>query len=237
MKHRTLFTVLASLCLLVSGMALAQDRPVVAVAEFTNDTAAGWWGGGVGWELSGMLSNELASTGDFRVVERSALDQVLQEQNLATSGRLAPDTAAQLGQLAGAQYLITGNVASFEHNVQDTGGGISYKGFSIGGKKNEAYMAIDLRVIDTTTGIIEHVRTVEGRSKGGGVRLGAWRSGFGGTLKNESRTPVGKAIRAALIESVDYLSCVMVDQDGCRAEYDAKEERRRERTRSAISLD
>lgn len=229
--------VLLGVLLTIAGSAVAADRPVVGVAEFRNETAAAWWGGGVGWELSGMLANELASTGDFRVVERSALEHVLVEQDLASSGRMAPETAAELGELAGAQYLIMGTVTAFEHNVQDTGGGVSFKGFSIGGKKDEAYLAIDLRVVDTTTGVIEHVRTVEGRSKGKGIRLGAWRSGFGGSLKNESRTPVGKAIRAALIESVDYLSCVMVYQDGCESEYRDKERRRRDRTKDAIDLD
>ena len=31
-----------------------------------------------------------------------------------------------------------------------------------------------------STGEIEYVRTIEGRSKGGGIRLGAYRGGFGG---------------------------------------------------------
>ena len=45
------------------------------------------------------------------------------------------------------------------------------------------------------------------------------------------------AIRAALIEITDYLDCVMVRQDGCEAEYDAKESRRREKTKGALDLD
>ena len=38
-----------------------------------------------GWELSGMLTNELAATGSFSMVERSKLEHVLDEQNLAAS--------------------------------------------------------------------------------------------------------------------------------------------------------
>ena len=53
-------------------------NPPVGVAEFKNESAAGWWSGGVGWELSGMLSNELSSSGDFRVVERAKLEKVLE---------------------------------------------------------------------------------------------------------------------------------------------------------------
>ena len=44
-------------------------------------------------------------------------------------------------------------------------------------------------------------------------------------------------LRAALVEATDYLSCVMVDQNGCEADYKAKDSRRRAKTRSAIDLD
>lgn len=218
--------------------AVAQGgKPVVAVAEFKNETNAGWWSGGVGWELSGMLSNELVSTGDFKVVERTQIESVLAEQNMAASGRISPGTGAQIGKLTGAQYLIAGTVTSFEENTASTGGGISYGGISLGGNKSEAYLAVDLRVINATTGEIDYVRTIEGRSKGGGVSIGVFRGGFGGALSNQKNTPVGKAIRAALVEITDYLSCVMVQRGGCEAEFEAKEARRRQSTRDALDLD
>src|SRR5690349_21077342 len=47
----------------------AGGKPAVGVAEFKIESAAGWWNSGVGWELSGMLSNELQSSGHFRIVE------------------------------------------------------------------------------------------------------------------------------------------------------------------------
>ena len=34
----------------------AGAKPTVGVIEFKNESGAGWWSGGVGWELSGMLS-------------------------------------------------------------------------------------------------------------------------------------------------------------------------------------
>jgi curli biogenesis system outer membrane secretion channel CsgG len=212
-------------------------KPVIAVAEFKNETNAGWWSGGVGWELSGMLSNELVSTGSFKVVERTQIESVLAEQNMAASGRITPGTGAQIGKLTGAQYLIAGTVTSFEENTASTGGGISYGGISLGGNKSEAYLAVDLRVINATTGEIDFVRTIEGRSKGGGISIGVFRGGFGGALSNQKNTPVGKAIRAALVEITDYLSCVMVQRGGCEADFEAKEAKRRQSTRDALDLD
>ncbi len=229
---------LAMLAALGAPALMAQDKPVIAVIEFKNESSAAWWRGGVGWELSGMLSNELAATGKFRVLERTKLESVLSEQDLAMSGRVDPSTGAKFGKLVGAQYLVAGTVTAYEENTASSGGGLSFGGVSIGGKSEKAYLAIDLRVIDSSTGEIAYVRTVEGTSKGGGVSLGLYRGGFGGTLDNYKNTPAGKAIRAALVEASDYLDCVMVERSsGCEAEFEAKESRRRDSARGALDLD
>ncbi len=220
-----------------SAMAAGDGRPAIGVAEFRNETGAAWWRGGVGWELSGMLSNELSSSGDFRVVERNKLQNVLEEQNLAASGRVAPGTGAKIGKLTGAQYLVTGTVTAYEENTSGTGGGLAIKGFSLGGKSSEAYLAVDIRVINTTTGDIDYSRTVEGRSKSSGIAVGVYKGGFGGSLAHEENTPAGKAIRAALVEVTDYLDCVMVKRNGCEADYRAKEQKRRDSSKKALKLD
>ncbi len=214
------------------------DKPTVAVTEFDNQSGAGWWRGGVGWELAGMLSNELSATGAFKVLEREQIRAVLDEQNLAASGRVAAGTGAKIGQLTGAQFLVTGTVTAYEEETASTGGGISFGGVSLGGSSEKAYLAVDLRVINATTGEVDFSRTIEGTSKGGGMSVGLYRGGFGGTLESQNKTPAGKAIRAALVEITDYLECVMVKQtDRCMREYEAKEDARRERTRGALDLE
>ena len=224
----------ASLLAVISSSALA-DRPVLGVAEFKNESGAGWWGGGVGWDLSGMLANELASTGAFRIVERSNLESVLSEQDLGASGRVRPDTAARIGQLTGAGYIVLGTITAYDEQTRSTGGGISFRGIGIGGRKTEAYLAVDLRVVDANTGEIAYVRSIEGRAGGGGINLSAYRGGFGGNLSNYEDTPAGEAIRAALMEITDYLECEMVIQSRtCRERYAEREDTRRERTRSKL---
>jgi len=220
-----------------SAFAAGDGRPTIGVAEFTNQSGAAWWHGGVGWDLADMLSNELSSSGDFRVVERNKLQNVLEEQNLAASGRVAPGTGAKIGKLTGAQYLVTGTVTAYEENTSSTGGGLSFRGIGLGGKSSEAYLAVDIRVINTTTGDIDYSRTVEGRSKSSGVAVGVYRGGFGGTLAHEENTPAGKAIRAALVEITEYLDCVMVKRNGCEADYRAKEQKRRDSSKKALKLD
>ena len=234
MRFKTGF---AFLLIFIAGTVMAADKPVLAVNDFKNETSAGWWYGGAGRDLADMLTNELAGTGKFKMVEREKLSAVLDEQDLADSGRVAKKTGAKIGKLTGAQYIVTGALSAFETDVKGTDGGVSFRGISLGGKKEDAYLAIDLRVIDTTTGEIEFTRTVEARASSGGMRVGVYRGGFGGNLGKYEKTPTGKAIRAVMMEISEYLSCAMVDQGNCMSEYEAKEGARREKTKKAIKLD
>lgn len=227
---------LLSLLVLFSFSAFAA-KPSIGVAEFKNETSAAWWYGGVGDDLAGMLSNELAGTNKFKVVERSKLDSVLEEQDLAASGRVNKKTAAKTGQLTGAEYIVVATLTAFETDVKGSDGGVSFRGISLGGKKEDAYMAVDLRVINTTTGEVEFTRTVEARASSGGLNVGLYRGGFGGNLSKYEKTPTGKAIRAVVMEISEYLACAMVDQGDCLAEYEAKESSRRNKTKRAIKLD
>jgi len=220
-----------------TGGVSAGDKPTMAVIEFNNSTSAPWWRSDVGEKLATMLTSELVSTKAFNMVDRGKLESILAEQNLSATGRVAPATAAKIGQLTGAQYLVTGTVSAFEEDTSGSGGGFSFGGFKVGGKKDTAYLAVDLRIMDTTTGDIVDTRTVEGRSEGGGFTLDVSKWGFDGSLGQESKTPTGKAIRAAIIEGSDYLECSMVRQDRCLKEFDAKEQRRRDSATDALDLD
>lgn len=88
MKRVLAVSILAAFILaLGAGAALAQ--PVMGVAEFQNSSGAAWWRGGMGWDLAGMVTNELAATGKFRMVERSKLEHVLKEQDLGPAAASA----------------------------------------------------------------------------------------------------------------------------------------------------
>ena len=118
-----------------------------------------------------------------------------------------------------------------------TGGGLSIGGISLGGKKGEAYIAIDLRVVNTNSGVIDYVRTVEARSSDTGIRLGFFSGDMGGNLKHEKKTPAGKAIRAVVAEIVDYVECAMIERDSCLQEFEAKEAKRQDSLKNTINLD
>ena len=223
--------------LIFAGSLFAAEKTVLAVSEFKNETSANWWSSDVSKDLAGMLTNELAATGKFKMVERQKIGAVLDEQDLAASGRVSKSTGAKLGKITGARYVVVATVTAFDSKTKETGGGLSFRGVSVGGKKEEAYLAVDLRVIDTTTSEVEFVRTVEARTSGGGMAVGYYRGPWSGQLANYQNTPTGKAIRGVIVEISEYLACAMVDKGSCMSEYDAKDSSRRAKTKRSIRLD
>lgn len=238
MRRVTFFIVL---CITLIGFSytFAEEKPRIGVLRFTNDTNAGWWKASVGRELQDMLASELASTKSFQVLERREIDAVLGEQDLGGSGRIDKATRAKIGKLKGAKYLVAATVSAYEEQTSGTGGGIGIGGFSIGGKKEKAYIAVDLKVIDTTSGEIVEARTVEGTSSSGGLALGGHVGIFSGSLANYEKTPTGKAIRACIVEISEYLQCSLTKgkDDSCMQEYAGKESKRREKTKKSIELE
>ncbi|MCS5691635.1 CsgG/HfaB family protein [Cyanobium sp. FGCU-6] len=255
----------------LTAQAVGRPSPTVSVPDFKNNvTGTWWWQGPVAQDLSHALANELAATGDIRVVERQSLGQVLSEQELAELGivRRGSPTAAARGQMTGARFIILGTITSYETatGVESKGSGVGFLGF--GGSKQSTvtkdYVAIDIRVVDSTTGEIVGSRTVEGRAANtleqkasGGSLLPAAaivgalvpmnRAGYAATaaagtfnFSNNStsmnRTPAAKAIRAALIEASGYVSCLLVPKGDCMAAYNAKDQIRRQNTLGTLEL-
>jgi curli biogenesis system outer membrane secretion channel CsgG len=239
MKKVLLFTLVLML-LTAAGVtgAYAEDKPRLGVLRFTNDTHASWWTSGAGRDLQDMLASELVSTKSFQVLERKELDAVIGEQDLGASGRIDPSTKAKIGKIKGAQYLIAATVSAFEENTEGQGGGIGIAGIHVGGSEAKAYMAVDLKVIDTTSGEVVDARTVEASSKSSSSAISGGYGMFSGGMSQHKKTPVGKAIRGCIIEITEYLQCSLTKKDsGCMAAYDAKDSKRKEKTKKSIDLE
>ncbi len=213
---------------------VAENKPVIGVLKFQDETGAMFLQGGVGRALTTMLTNELSARPTLTIVERQKLRAVLEEQNLSASGRVSAETSIQIGKLTGAQYLITGTITAFENQVETkTKRGFLGYGAGIESVDHGGYLAVDLRVIDTTTGEIAYSRTIEGHTPPNENATVKTRSA--GTAGLETG-PDSRAVRAAVIEIVDYLECAMVKRDTCIAEFEIKEKARVERTRQSIKI-
>jgi TolB-like protein len=101
----------------LGAQARGQDtRPGIAVLMFEN-------GGSIGQDkenfdglqrgIPGMLISELAANPGVRLVDREQVQRLLDEQNLGAGGRVEPQTAAKIGKLVGARYVIYGTFIDF----------------------------------------------------------------------------------------------------------------------------
>ncbi len=183
----------------------AAPKKTIAVSEFENKS--GWSGGWkIGWGMQEMMATSLIDTGRFTVLERQDLSSVMAEQDLGASGRTGAGSAAAVGQLAKAQILISGAVTEFEEKKGGEGAGIGFKGFRIGGSHEQAHVAINVRIYDTTTGeVLDSIR-VAGSADAGGLKIGYSNADFGGDLGGFRKTPLGEATQEAIDEAVEKIA-------------------------------
>lgn len=188
----------------------------LAVGKFTDKTAKGGWSGGwmgmwgygfaqIGDGMRDMLTTALFNTNRFIVLEREQLDEVLAEQDLAAEGRVKKGSEAKIGEVYGAELLITAAVTEFEGTQAGAAGGTKILGVAVGGGVKKGHVAIDIRIIDTNTSQIVAAASVEGDAKsfgvGGATHVGSIPVGLGGF----SKTPIEKAIRVCIQEAVNYI--------------------------------
>src|SRR6185312_788073 len=98
-------------CASLAAPAHAQDtRPVVVVFTFTNSSIgpARAEFDGIATGVQDLLITDMASNPKVRLVDRSRIDAVLQEQNMVKANQIDPATAVRLGRIMGAQYAIVG---------------------------------------------------------------------------------------------------------------------------------
>jgi curli biogenesis system outer membrane secretion channel CsgG len=147
----------------------ADNRLRVAVLPFDDGAIQGherWWNDNlqVGKGVADELVTALLDTGKFRLIEREQLQRVLEEQNLASHGRIDSNTAARIGRLLGVQILIMGKVTEF--STSSKGGTINTNnGIGINIRANTARVTLDARMVDTSSAEIKAVATGRGEKK------------------------------------------------------------------------
>jgi len=102
---------------LLGAQQRGQDtRPGIAVLPFNN---GGSYGQGkedfdaLERGIAGMMISELSANSAARVVEREQIQHLLDEQNLGAQGRVDAATAAKIGKLVGARYMVMGTFVDF----------------------------------------------------------------------------------------------------------------------------
>jgi curli biogenesis system outer membrane secretion channel CsgG len=186
-------------------------KHAIGVRDFENQ--AGWSGQ---WQLGNnlgiMLESALYDSGRFVVVSRDKLDAVIDEQDLASSGRAARSNTAQTGKLRSARYIATGAITEVSGGTQGSSGGISVGGFRVGGGGKKSTITAIITLIDTTTGEIVAKERVTGKSGGRKLNIGYSGSGFGANMGGFNEEPIGEAAQDVISKAVDLLVDKMKDQ-------------------------
>ncbi len=86
--------------------------------------------------IPGMLVSELSLHPDARLVDRSETQRILQQQDLGERGHVNAVTAANIGRLAGARYVVFGTFVDLYGKFR-----------------------IDVRIVDVETSEMIHVAT------------------------------------------------------------------------------
>src|SRR5687768_14231382 len=106
-KPMRLSSTIALAALFIPALAEAADKPTVAVLYFDyqgkNEELALLKKG-----LAQMLISDLSASDAYVVVERDRLEDVLAELKLGQSKAVDAKTAAKIGKLLGARFLIMG---------------------------------------------------------------------------------------------------------------------------------
>ena len=223
MKLRLVLTICFIGFLSVVGQ--AADKKRVAVMNFDFGTVQQWWSANwdIGKGISDLIVNELVTAGTYRVIERNRLDEILTEQDLGESGRANPASAAKVGKILGVNAMIVSSITQFgtEKKKKGIGGAFSkiggFGGGSYGTQKGKAKVAIDARIVDTTTGEILAVAKGTGESSRSGLMLGGYGGGGGGagagsvdmTSSDFRETILGEAVAQA----VQQLSQQLIEAD------------------------
>jgi len=180
-------------------------KHAVGVKDFDNE--AGWHGS---WELGNnlgiMLESALFDTGRFVLVEREKLKTVIQEQDLAASGRTATaKKVAQTGVIRPARYIATGAITTVD-DAASGGGGIGYGGVRVGGSLKKAQITIIAKLIDTSTGEIVAKERITGKPGGIGLSIGINRGGFATDLGGFTKTPLGEAAQDCINQAAKFFA-------------------------------
>jgi curli biogenesis system outer membrane secretion channel CsgG len=152
--------------------------------------------------INEKLQKKLLETGRFVILERDALEAVLQEQAIKEENT----GQSQKGKIVPAQALFKGKVTDFALNRRGGGGGVNVAGIGrIGGAAADATMAINVRLFDVETSELllseEAKGTASRRNFNFGVRIGSTFSDFGAF----EESPLGEATTKAIDKVVESI--------------------------------
>ncbi len=175
--------VAVALCCGAASGQESETKKRVAVLNFDNpsisaDAPSGLFGADgedVGKGVSILLIEKLVQGGKYTVVDRSALEKLLKEQNAPETERVdAYGMAAKIGRMLGLDAMIIGAVTQYgpDDRRGDAKAASGRFGTGVRVRKSKAYVAITAQVLDMSTAKIIASFTATGESaQEGGITI------------------------------------------------------------------
>jgi curli biogenesis system outer membrane secretion channel CsgG len=156
----------------------------------------------LGGGLSAMLTSALVESGQFIVVERETVSDVLSEQELTASSLVKQEGAQMPGNLLGASLIIKGAITEFNESAGGGGFGVGVAGVGVGMKSRKAVVGLVIQVIDATTGQILSTFSVRESASGKTFSVDVARNGVDTGFSKFFETSIGQAARKAINTAV-----------------------------------
>ena len=164
-------------------------------------------------EIESIVIDVINQTGRFRLVERQMLDDVFKEQDLGESGRMAKPSAAKIGNVLGAQYMMKVVVTDYEEDVSTKKGGgvvgVLSQAAGLGAvstTKSEGRVGLNFRLIDAETSELLFTKQIESKITESNLTFGGGVGGGGaigiGVFSKYLKTPIGQAVIAGINKGV-----------------------------------
>jgi len=199
-----------------SAQAEKYDGPKarLAVRDFEDKmSSSGQYRAEYGRGMRDMLTTALFQTSRYILLEREKLQGVVDELKAGTSDLFRKEATVPLGELEGAELLVTAAITGFDPGTSGLGGNIGglipgrlggvLGGIGIGIKK--ASIAMDLRVIDVRTGRVVAATAAQAEASSFSAGVGGVGGGMGGSLGGFAKTPMESAIREMIQKTVDFV--------------------------------
>lgn len=153
--------------------------------------------------LTEMLTTALIQSNRFVLLERKALTDIQNEQQLGAGAGFDPTAAAKPGAILGAQALVRGTITEYTFKQTSIGGSSAFaKALHVAHGSATASLAMDIRIYDTSTSQILDSVTAKGSATTSGTAadfsVGDLKMGGSGF----DSTPLAHATRLAVIDAV-----------------------------------
>jgi curli biogenesis system outer membrane secretion channel CsgG len=136
-----------------------------------------------------MLTTALVKSGKFAFMECLDFDKILDEQKLVQGGAITPESAPKVGKALGVELLVFGSVTEFGTKESAISGG--------GVTKKSARAAVDIRLVNATTGEVIAAEKEQGTESTSGFSVRYEGMDFSNASRRDN-TDIGRACREAV---------------------------------------